>query len=39
MKNYTAIIAVALSLPVGFANAQQRDERPPQGNRIKWRGA
>ncbi|MEI7820078.1 MAG: hypothetical protein WCK55_04105 [Verrucomicrobiota bacterium] len=29
MKNYTAIIAVALSLPVGFANAQQRDERPP----------
>ena len=29
MKNYTAIIALALSLPAGFANAEQPEPRPP----------
>ena len=28
MKNYTAIIALALALPAGFANAQQPEGRP-----------
>jgi hypothetical protein len=29
MKNYTAIIALALALPAGFASAQQPEGRPP----------
>jgi len=29
MKNYTLIVALALALPVGVANAQSTDERPP----------
>lgn len=29
MKNYTAIIALALSLPAGYANAEQPEPRPP----------
>ena len=29
MKNYTAIIAIALTLPAGFALAQQPEGRPP----------
>ena len=29
MKNYTAIIALALALPAGFALAQQPEGRPP----------
>ena len=29
MKNYTAIVALALALPAGFANADLPDDRPP----------